>query len=286
MPKGRYPGVRHDSPRTRGAPRAFLAGALGVLAACSVSTQQEVDIGANYSAEIAKQLPLLRDPEAVQYINVLGDSLAKVTDERNLEWHFTIVDSREVNAFAVPGGYVYVNRGLIERAQNLSQVAGVIGHEIGHITKRHSIKQMQKAQGANVGVSLACILTRICDSGLGQAAIQVGGGAVFAKFSREDESEADEQGVRTLVRAGIDPGGIPEMFRILLDERKDRPGGVEAWFLTHPLAEDRITATNGVIAQYPANQLIGLTKDSPRFQAFRRHLMSLPPSPPTRKAGS
>jgi len=242
-------------------------------------------MGVNYSAQIARELPLLADPEARQYINVLGDSLASVTDQRNLEWHFTIVDSREVNAFAVPGGWIYVNRGLIERAQSLSQVAGVISHEIGHITKRHSIQQMQKAQGANLGVTLGCILTRICESGLGQAGIQIAGGAIFAKFSRQDESEADVEGVRTLVRAGIDPAGIPEMFRILLDERKERPAGVDAWFTTHPLEEDRIATTNAVIAQYPASELRGLTKDSPRFQAFKRHLLSLPPSPPPRRRG-
>jgi predicted Zn-dependent protease len=271
-------------PRTRSARRAFLPClvALAPLTACAVSQQQEVQMGVSYSAEIAKEMPLLRDVEATQYINVLGDSLAKVTDQRDLEWHFTVVDSKEVNAFAVPGGWIYVNRGLIERATSLSQVAGVIGHEIGHVTRRHSIKQMQAAQGANVGVTLGCILTRVCNSGLGQAGVQIAGGALFAKFSRGDESEADEEGVRTLVRAGIDPHGIPEMFRILLDERKARPGGVDAWFATHPMEEDRIAATNAIIAQYPAVQLEGLTKDSQRFQEFKKHLMSLPPSPPAK----
>src|SRR5260370_22373607 len=102
-------------PRTRSARRAFLACLPALaLAACAVSQQQEVQMGVSYSAEIAKELPLIRDVEATQYINVLGDSLARVTDQRDLEWHFTIVDSKEVNAFAVPGGWIYVNRGLIE----------------------------------------------------------------------------------------------------------------------------------------------------------------------------
>ena len=272
-------------PKTLGARFAFPAALAASLAACGVSTQQEVQMGASYSDQIAKEMPLLRDPEATQYINVLGDSLAKVTDQRDLEWHFTIVDSKEVNAFAVPGGWIYVNRGLIERATSMSQVAGVIGHEIGHVTNRHSIKQMQKAQGANIGVSLACILTRVCNSGLGQTAIDVGGGALFAKFGRNDEAEADAEGVKTMIRAGIDPRGIPEMFRILLDERKDRPAGVDAWFATHPMEEDRIAATNAIIAQYPPAQLQGLTRDSPRFQEFKRHLLSLPPSPPQKKRG-
>ena len=85
---------------------------------------------------------------------MLGDSIAHVTKRSDLDWQFYVVDSPEVNAFAVPGGFIYVNRGLIERAQNMAQVAGVLGHEIGHVTRRHSIKQMEKAQGANIGLTL------------------------------------------------------------------------------------------------------------------------------------
>jgi predicted Zn-dependent protease len=265
--------------------RAFLFIALpaAALGACAVSQQKEVQMGTNYSAQIAQQLPLVRDPEALRYMNVLGDSLAKVTDQRDLQWHFNIVDSKEVNAFAVPGGYVYVNRGLIERAQTMSEVAGVIGHEIGHVTRRHSIKQMQKAQGANVGMTLGCILTRICGSGLATTAMDVGAGGLFAHFSRGDEAEADEEGVRTLIKAGIDPNGIPEMFRILLDERKNHPGTVDAFFATHPMEEDRIAAAQALIHTFPPAQLEGLTRDSQNFHAFKERLASLPPSPELKK---
>jgi predicted Zn-dependent protease len=257
-----------------------LPAVLGVLmlaSGCGVSTQQEVQMGAGYASEISKQLPLVKDPEIVRYVNVLGDSLARVADDRSLTWHFEVVDSREVNAFAVPGGYVYINRGLIERAQTMSQVATVMGHEIGHVTRRHSIKQMQKAQGANMGVSLVCILTRVCDNGLGQTALNLGGGALFAKFSRDDETEADVEGIKFAVAAGIDPRGLPGMFRILLDERKARPEGVDAWFLSHPLEEERIAATQAMIQQYPSAMLTRLTVDTPNFQAFKKRLMGLPP---------
>jgi len=270
---------------TRGDRVAFpvILAVLIPLAGCAVSTQKEVEMGAGYATQISEQLPLVKDPQVVRYINVLGDSIAKVADERNLTWHFEIVDSREVNAFAVPGGYVYLNRGLIERAQTMNQVATVLGHEIGHVVKRHSIKQMQQAQGANVGVSLVCILTRVCDSGLGQTAINVGGGALFAKFSRNDENEADVEGIRFAVAAGIDPRGLPGMFRILLDERKARPDAVAAWFLSHPLEEDRIATTQALIQQYPAAQLEQLTVDTPNFQSFKRRLLALPPPPATKK---
>src|SRR4051812_26206420 len=194
------------------------------IAGCGVSTQQEVQMGQEYSAQINAQLPIVRDPAINQYINVLGDSIAGLTSRgQELEWHFYVVDAQEVNAFAVPGGYIYVNRGLIERAQKMDQLAGVLGHEIGHVVKRHSIKQMQQQQGANVGVTLACVLTRVCDSQAGQAAIQVGGTALFAKFSRSDEIEADQEGIANVVRAGISPNGIPEMFQILLNERTTNP---------------------------------------------------------------
>ena len=146
---------------------------------------------------------------------MLGDSIARLTGPAGpAEWHFYIVDSKEVNAFAVPGGFIYVNRGLIERTQRMDQLAGVLGHEIGHVVRRHSIKQMQQQQGANIGVTLACVLTSVCNSQAGQAAIQVGGTALFAKFSRGDEKEADEEGVKNVDprrhQPERHPGDVPD----------------------------------------------------------------------------
>src|SRR3982074_1183495 len=217
------------------------------MTACGVSTQQEVQMGADYSAQINQQLPIIQDPELNRYINVLGDSIARLTERQDLAaGHFYMGDSKEVNAFAVPGGYVYVNRGLIERTQRMDQLAGVLGHEIGHVVRRHSIKQMQQQQGANFGITLACVLTSVCNNTAGQAAIQVGGTALFAKFSRGDEAEADEEGVKNVVRAGISPNGIPEMFQILINERQSNPSNVAGWFATHPMEEDRIASTRAM----------------------------------------
>ena len=199
-------------------------------------------------------------------------------------WQFFVVNSSEVNAFAVPGGYVYVNRGLIERAQRMDQLAGVLGHEIGHVIRRHSVKQMEQAQGANVGVTLACVLTGVCNNQAAAAAINVGGTALFAKFSRNDESEADAEGVKNVVRAGIDPRGIPEMFQILLDERQRSPSTVDAWFATHPLEEDRIQSTQAEIAKIDPAILKGLTKDSQSFQSFKQRVRGLPAAPPPTRA--
>jgi predicted Zn-dependent protease len=266
--------------------RQLVGLALAVtLTGCGVSTQQEIEMGGQYAQQINQQLPIINDPEANRYINLLGDSIARLTSRTDIpDWRFFIVDSREVNAFAVPGGFIYVNRGLIERTQKMDQLAGVLGHEIGHVVKRHSIKQMQQAQGANLGVTLACVLTRVCDSQAGQAAIQVGGTALFAKFSRSDETEADVEGIQNVVRAGISPNGIPEMFQILLNERQSNPGSVEGWFSTHPMEEDRIANTRSIIAQINPSVLRTLSTDSQRYQQFKSRIRALPPSPTPRAA--
>ena len=252
--------------------------------ACAISTQQEVQMGTEYAQQINAQLPVVKDPEIVRYINVIGDSIAKLTDDRHLDWQFFVVNAAEVNAFAVPGGYVYVNRGLIERAQRMDQLAGVLGHEIGHVTRRHSVQQMQKAQEANIGVTLACVLTSVCNNQATGAAIDVAGGALFAKFSRDDEAEADAEGVKNVVRAGIDPRGIPEMFQILLNERETSPSSVSSWFATHPLEEDRIQATQAQIAKISPAILNSLTKDSQSFQSFKQRVRALPAPPPPPRA--
>jgi len=246
------------------------------LVGCGISQQQEVQMGQEYAQQINAQLPIVQDPELNRYINVLGDSIARLTSRGDLDWHFFIVDAQEVNAFAVPGGFVYVNRGLIQRADQMDELAGVLGHEIGHVVRRHTVKQMEKAQGA-------CVLTSICNSQAAGAAINVAGGALFARFSRQDEAEADNEGFKNTVRAGISPVGMVTMFRKLLDERKSRPGAVESWFLTHPLEEDRITAIQTQINQLPAGKLAQLGTDTRNFHSFKARLQSLPPSPPPRQ---
>jgi len=267
-------------PATQSAIHRLLAClALAGAAACAVSQQQEVELGATTAAQIDTMLPLIHDAAVVSYINSLGNQLARATDKRDLDWHFTVVDSKEVNAFALPGGWIYVNRGLIERAENMSQVAGVLGHEIGHVTRRHTVQQMQQQQEVGGAAVLLCTLTKVCESGAGETAVNVAGSALFAKFSRSDEAEADAEGVKTSVKSGIDPDGIPEMFRILLNERKSNPSAVDAFFASHPLEEARISATQAQIKQYPPAALRGLTQDTPEFQSFKRRLQGLPPSP-------
>src|SRR5215510_10334779 len=131
--------------------RCVLA-AVAFAAACTPSENEEREIGAGDAAQVDSQLPLVRDSVIEQYINTLGRSMASRTSRADLDWRFAVVNSPEVNAFALPGGFIYVNRGAIEQADRLDELAGIMGHEIGHVVLRHSVEQMQKAKKDEVGL--------------------------------------------------------------------------------------------------------------------------------------
>jgi predicted Zn-dependent protease len=274
--------MTHSRPRR--ALGRLLAAVLALAAtACTVSDDREAAIGAQSSAQVNRRLPLVTDAAVNGYVTGLGLDIARRTSRAELDWHFYVVDSPEVNAFAMPGGYVYVNRGLVERAGRLDELAGVLGHEIGHVVRRHSAKQMEDAQRTNLGVSLVCSFTDLCKSDAARVAIDVGGAALFARHSRLDEMQADSEAVGNVVRAGIDPDGIPDMFERLLAERRAEPTLVDGFFASHPLEERRIAATRRLIDAYGPAQLDGLVSDTPQFHAFQDRLRSLPRAPAPRQ---
>jgi predicted Zn-dependent protease len=257
---------------------ACLCGA-GAAAGCApqVSTQQEVALGADYSAQINRQLPLLNDQATLNYVNQIGQQLAAIADPRGIRYHFYVVNSDVVNAFALPGGYVYVNRGIIERADNLSEFAGVIGHEVGHVAQRHSIEQLQRAQNANLGLNvLYGVLLGRAPSGVEQAGIQVGGSAVFAGYTRDAEREADQVAVGYLVRAGYNPNGLPSFFEELLALQQGQPSRVAQWFSTHPTTQERVSNTRAIIAATPGAQNSRLVSNTSAYQSFRARVVALP----------
>ncbi len=256
-----------------------LAVAVVAVSSCSVSQDQEVAIGRQNAEEINAKLPIIRDPVVADYVQQLGTTIARTTSRADLDWRFFVVDSKEVNAFALPGGFVYVNRGLIERARQLDELAGAIGHEIGHVVRRYSVQQMEKGTTANVAVGLTCTLTRLCSSDVARTAIQVGGAALFARYSRHDEAEADSEAVINVVKVGIHPDGIPVLFERLIEERRTAPARIQAFFASHPLEEDRINATRHEIAGLDPAILRGLKRDDPGYAAFRTKLRALPGSP-------
>jgi predicted Zn-dependent protease len=143
---------------------------------------------------------------------------------------------------------------------------------------------MQTQQGANVGLALTCVLTHVCDSQASQAAIQVGGAAVFAKFSRQDEKEADEEGFKNVVRAGISPKGMVTFFQKLMAEEKGGGSPVDAWFSDHPLTQDRIADIQKLIESKDPAIINSLTEDTKSFHDFKDRVHALPPGPKPKTA--
>ena len=260
---------------------SITIGAIALLAGCGVSTQQEVQMGQQEAQQVNAQLPMVQDAVINNYVNALGNRIASRTSRADLNWQFQVVNSDMVNAFALPGGFIYVNRGVLERASNMSEVAGVLGHEIEHVVRRHSVKQMENAQGANVGVGILCALTGVCQSGVAQAAINVGGTAVFAKFSRTDEVQADEGGFNNVMRAGISPRGMYTFFQKLLAEEQQSGGGgaTAGWFADHPGTQDRLADIQRMLSQVPASQLNSLQSNDAGFATMKARLARLGPAP-------
>lgn len=252
-----------------------LVAAFGV-AACDVSQDQEVQIGRETARDIARQIQVVSDPYISSYINGIGDTIASRTSRSDLDWQFFVVNSHQVNAFALPGGYIYVNRGLIESADRFDQLAGVLGHEIGHVIQRHSVEQMKNQQKLGAVASIACTLTSLCESELGKAAINIGGTAVIARYSRADEFQADSEAVENVLRVGIDPEGIPSLFDVLMQQRRTEPSIVGGWFSTHPLEESRIENARALIEASGADRAGGLLQNLPSFIEFKRRVALLP----------
>ena len=247
-----------------------------LLAACEVSQEQEVALGDQTAQEVQAALPIVDDRYIAEYVAELGDTIAKLTSRNDLDWRFYVVNSHQVNAFALPGGHIYVNRGLIDATDQMYELAGVLGHEIGHVIQRHSVKQMQSQQKLGIAATLACTLTDICNNELGQAAINIGGTAVVARHSRKDEFQADSEAVENVLRAKIDPAGIPVLFETLMEQRQTQPTVVDGWFASHPLEETRVANSRKLIEATGADRVAGLLQDIPSYQEFKRRVARLP----------
>ena len=241
---------------------ASLAEAKGVNL---VSLQQEWSMRNDLHAQVQQQYRLVNDRAAQQYLNQVGRRIAAQTPLGELPWDFFIVDDPSVNAFNLPGGLVYVNRGLIAEADSLDQLAGVLAHEIGHGASRHGTQLMTRSYGYNLLAGL--LLGR--DAGQGQRLLaQLVGTGMLTKYGREAENEADRLGVEYAARAGYNPRGAADFFRQLLDMRKRRPTKVEQFFSTHPLTETRIQNVENAASRYGNRG----TRDTRDFQQFRSRL--------------
>jgi predicted Zn-dependent protease len=248
--------------------------ALGMVA-CDVSIAEEDELGDRYATALEAQLPILADSASTAWLAALGHRITRGADDARRDWHWYLVDDSTVNAFAVPGGHVFVHRGLIERAGSLSEFAGVIGHEVAHVTLRHGVDQMSSRTKANVVVTIVCAIVNVCASTVAQVALDVGGQALFAKYSRDDESQADSAAVGYLVAAGIDPRGIPAMFARLAAERQADPTALDAWFGSHPLEASRIARTRAVLDGHGSAALDSLDSEDGAFTTFQEAVRAL-----------
>jgi predicted Zn-dependent protease len=257
----------------------LVAGSAG-LGACGVSQQQEIQMGRQYAAEINRQLPIVDDPVIHRYLNELGTRIQRQPGNRDIPYTYYLVNIDQINAFAIPGGFVYINRGIVENAANLSELAGVVAHEIGHVEARHSAEMIERMQAAQAGVAIGSILLGGPPQGVTGAAVDIGAQAYFSHHSREAENEADALAVRMLPGAGIDPGGMVTFFKKLLAERERSPSQLEQWFSTHPLTEERIANVRDLIRQVPPEEMSNLQVRSSEFNAFKARVADLPPPPP------
>ncbi len=215
-----------------------------------MSEAQEIETGRQADQGVTQELGIYEDQRLQSYIQQLGSSLAAKSERPNLSWQFRVVDDPVVNAFALPGGYIYVTRGILAHLGSEAEVAGVLGHEIGHVTARHSVEQMSRAQLAGIGLGVAMIVSE--EFRQYGALAQAGMGLLFLKFSRDDERQADELGLRYLTRLSYDPNQMPNVFVTLgRVSAASGAGRIPNWLSTHPAPEDRTERLSQQIAALP-----------------------------------
>jgi predicted Zn-dependent protease len=245
--------------RTNRVAAALLAGALPIACATNPATgkkqlsfvgeQQEIQMGQQADQEISAAVGLYQDPDLESYIQRLGATLAAQSERPQLQWQFKILDDASVNAMALPGGYIYVTRGLLTYMNSEAELAAVMGHEIGHVTARHTVNQISKQQLAQVGMVLGMIVRPELRN-YGNLA-EVGMGLLFLKYGRDDEREADTLGLRYMTRAGYDPRPMADVFSTLerVGNAEGAQGRVPEWLSTHPAPENRRASITQQVAQ-------------------------------------
>ena len=227
-----------------------------------ISIDEEWQLGAQLENDVNKQVKLVRNGRAADYLNRVGHAIVDQTELRDREWTFHLVDDPAINAFNIPGGHVYVYTGLVEAAPDAAAFAGVLAHEIAHGVSRHGTEQLTKSYGINM---LGGVLLGQNPKVYEEILAQVIAGGTIARFSRGAENEADELGVRYSYEAGYDPMGLPRMLQVIARESQRNPGKIEQFFATHPMTENRIEAT-----QQMASSLEGGRRNEGGFEDFQR----------------
>lgn len=236
-----------------------------------LSNSQEIQLGAEADPGIVAQYGLYDDPKIAKYVDELGQKMAKISHRPTLQFHFRVLDSPVINAFALPGGYVYITRGILAYMNSEAELAGVIGHEIGHITARHGAKAYTRAQLAQVGFGVGYLFSETFRQFSDVA--QMGVGLLFLRFSRDQERQSDELGVAYSTKVGYDATHMSHFFGTLSNLRglsgTDSGGALESWFSTHPDPHDREAKTLQLAKQEQAKAA------AKGFKAARDHYLNL-----------
>lgn len=224
-----------------------------------ISESQEIAMGAQADQQARREYGVVEDAALQDYLKTIGRKLVSVSHRPNLEWQFAVVDSPVVNAFALPGGYVYFTRGILAHMSDEAELAGVLGHEIAHVTARHSVRQLTRAQLAQIGIGVGSVLSPT----FGQfGSLAEGGlGLVFLRFSRDAEREADRLGVEYAARGNYDPREMGNFFEVLgrLAQASDRET-IPGWLSTHPDPPERAATTRKLAEEWISK--LGLRPES------------------------
>ncbi|RZL04002.1 MAG: peptidase [Rubrivivax sp.] len=231
----------------------------------------EIAEGEKGHQQVLKEYGVYDNPQVQAYVNELGQRLARQSHRNQLEWHFTVLDSPEINAFALPGGYVYVTRGIMAYMESEADLAGVIGHEIGHVTARHGAQRATRQQTAGFGVLAATLLGAVLESqgvgGAGQLASQVSqnvAAGYIASYGRDQELQADQLGAEYLARSHYDPQNMVNVITVLKNQERfaddqaraegRQPGAHTNWLSSHPSNDRRLADITQIAANYPGGQ--------------------------------
>lgn len=236
------------------------------------SQEKEIALGRQLAMEVEQQAKIVDDPIITEYVNRVGQNVVLHSDAK-VPFTIKVIDSDEVNAFALPGGFFFVNKGLILAADNEAELAGVMAHEIAHVAARHAMENQGKLQAINYGL----LATIIFGGGIASTIAQNAGGFAqllsFLQFSRGAENEADSLGVQYLYASGYDPTAMSTMFEKLSAKNKKKPGTLSKIFATHPQSADRRDASVALVARFPEREEYVISTSE--FQRVKSHLLKI-----------
>ena len=244
----------------------------GLIASMSGSLEKEVAFGREMSAEVDRQAKFIDDPVITEYVNRVGQNVVLHSDAK-IPFTIKVIDSDEVNAFALPGGFFYVNKGLILAADNEAEVAGVMAHEIAHVNARHVMENIAKANLWQGAAMVGSIFLGGIPGLVYQNTAGLGLAALFSKFTRDAEREADTLGVQYLYAAGYDPSAMGTMFEKLAAKNKKKPGFLAKTFSSHPQSVDRLEASNMLVSRFPEREEYVVSTSE--FQRVKGRLLRL-----------